>query len=99
MDSFAVAEREEQLSDWLIDHGIEREWLLAPPLAAAGADLNWCEEVASVLDDSSLEAGVEWAQRCLDRNDAYGFFAPLGDLLVTGPTFTNVNDFRALLML
>ena len=35
----------------------------------------------------------------LDRNDAYGFFAPLGDLVVTGPTFTNVNDFRALLVL
>ncbi len=34
----------------------------------------------------------------LDRNDAYGFFEPLGDLLRTGPTFTNVNDFRALLI-
>ena len=34
----------------------------------------------------------------LDRNDAYSFFAGLGDLLVTGPTFTNVNDFRALLI-
>ena len=34
----------------------------------------------------------------LDRNDAYNFFAPLGDLVVTGPTFTNVNDFRALLV-
>jgi glycerate 2-kinase len=35
----------------------------------------------------------------LDRNDAYNFFAPLGDLVITGPTFTNVNDFRALLVL
>ncbi len=35
----------------------------------------------------------------LDRNDAYNFFKPLGDLVVTGPTFTNVNDFRALLVL
>ena len=35
----------------------------------------------------------------LDRNDAYGYFAALGDLLTTGPTFTNVNDFRALLVL
>ena len=35
----------------------------------------------------------------LDRNDAYGYFQPLGDLFVTGPTFTNVNDFRALLVL
>ena len=36
---------------------------------------------------------------CLDRNDAVGFFEPLGDLVVTGPTFTNVNDFRAVLIL
>ncbi len=34
----------------------------------------------------------------LDRNDAYSFFAALGDLVVPGPTFTNVNDFRALLV-
>jgi hydroxypyruvate reductase len=37
-------------------------------------------------------------QDALDRNDAYHFFEPLGDLLITGPTFTNVNDFRALLV-
>jgi hydroxypyruvate reductase len=35
----------------------------------------------------------------LDRNDAYSFFKPLGDLVQTGPTHTNVNDFRALLIL
>lgn len=39
------------------------------------------------------------AQEYLDRNDAYNYFAPLGDLVVPGPTFTNVNDFRALLVL
>lgn len=35
----------------------------------------------------------------LDRNDAYGYFEPLGGLVVTGPTHTNVNDFRAMLIL
>ena len=34
----------------------------------------------------------------LDRNDAYNFFKPLGDLVTPGPTFTNVNDFRAILI-
>ena len=34
----------------------------------------------------------------LARNDAYSFFAALGDLVVTGPTLTNVNDFRAILI-
>ena len=35
----------------------------------------------------------------LDRNDAYGYFDALDDLVLTGPTHTNVNDFRALLVL
>ncbi|HSN64388.1 MAG TPA: glycerate kinase [Azonexus sp.] len=39
--------------------------------------------------------GVDPRQR-LAGNDAWGFFAALDDLLVTGPTRTNVNDFRAL---
>jgi len=34
----------------------------------------------------------------LDRHDAFSFFEPLGDLVITGPTLTNVNDFRALLI-
>jgi hydroxypyruvate reductase len=34
----------------------------------------------------------------LDDNDSYAFFSRLGDLLVTGPTRTNVNDFRAVLV-
>jgi hydroxypyruvate reductase len=39
------------------------------------------------------------AREALSQNNAYGFFEVLGDLLVTGPTFTNVNDFRALLVM
>ena len=35
----------------------------------------------------------------LDRNDAYGYFEPLGGLVISGPTNTNVNDFRAMLVL
>jgi glycerate 2-kinase len=35
----------------------------------------------------------------LQRNDAYGYFKKLDDLVITGPTHTNVNDFRAILIL
>lgn len=38
------------------------------------------------------------AAAALADNDGYGFFAALGDLVVTGPTLTNVNDFRAILV-
>jgi hydroxypyruvate reductase len=39
------------------------------------------------------------AEVFLHRYDAYSFFEPLGDLIQTGPTHTNVNDFRVLLIL
>ncbi len=39
------------------------------------------------------------AKARLANNDAYGLFEALGDLVVTGPTLTNVNDFRAILVL
>jgi hydroxypyruvate reductase len=42
--------------------------------------------------------GVDPAAALL-RNDAHGFFAALGDQVITGPTLTNVNDFRAVLIL
>ncbi|HEY0845770.1 MAG TPA: glycerate kinase [Noviherbaspirillum sp.] len=38
------------------------------------------------------------ARAMLDNNDGYGYFHALGDLVVTGPTRTNVNDFRAILI-
>src|SRR5258707_5859826 len=38
------------------------------------------------------------AKALLADNDGYSFFAALDDLVVTGPTFTNVNDFRAILV-
>ena len=38
------------------------------------------------------------AAACLDAHDSHGFFSALGDLVVTGPTRTNVNDYRALLV-
>jgi glycerate 2-kinase len=60
------------------------------------------DNAGAVLTPDSLQRaaalGVK-AQDRLDANDAHGFFSPLGDLVVTGPTYTNVNDFRALLVL
>ena len=55
---------------------------------------------ALVTPDTSVRAraaGEDAAAR-LAANDAYGFFAALGDLVMTGPTLTNVNDFRAILV-
>ncbi len=55
---------------------------------------------AVVTPDTLARAGAQGlkAVELLERHDSYAFFAALGDLVVTGPTFTNVNDFRALLV-
>ena len=55
---------------------------------------------ALLLPDSvarAAAAGIDLRVR-LAENDAYGVFAALNDLVVTGPTRTNVNDFRAILI-
>ena len=38
------------------------------------------------------------AGRMLENNDGYGFFNAIGDLVVTGPTRTNVNDYRVIMI-
>ncbi|MGH3805797.1 MAG: MOFRL family protein [Pseudonocardiaceae bacterium] len=51
--------------------------------------------------DSLARAGKKRldAAKLLDDNDGYGFFSALDDLVVTGPTRTNVNDYRAILVI
>lgn len=46
----------------------------------------------------ALAQGLD-ARKYLAANDSYGIFSALGDLVVTGPTRTNVNDYRAILIL
>jgi glycerate 2-kinase len=55
---------------------------------------------AVYLDDAMARAaalGIK-PKAMLENNDGYGFFSALGDLVVSGPTRTNVNDFRAVLI-
>jgi glycerate 2-kinase len=72
-------------------------------LAADTDGVDGQEEIAGALiDPGTLERA--WAaglrpHDSLDDNDGHGFFQALGDSVVTGPTLTNVNDFRALLVL
>ncbi|MCE4547389.1 MULTISPECIES: glycerate kinase [unclassified Caballeronia] len=58
------------------------------------------EEIAgAILRPDTLQRARERDMRAADRlqnNDAHGFFQALGDSVITGPTLTNVNDFRAI---
>ncbi len=55
-----LADREDALTDALGGLGVARDWVLAPVLAGAGADVAWVEQVAAVLGPDRLEPGLEW---------------------------------------
>lgn len=80
-----------------------------PAVAALAADTDGTDGGSGSADDPAGACVTgETVQRARARgldpavfladNDATGFFAALGDLLMTGPTYTNVNDFRAILV-
>ncbi len=59
------------------------------------------DNAGAIYTPESLERATELGLRAatlLDNNDGYGFFSALDDLIVSGPTRTNVNDFRAILI-
>ena len=73
----------------------------APGIHAIACDTDGVDgaaEVAgAVIGPDTLSKGPDAAE-ALNRNDAHSFFESIGDQVVTGPTLTNVNDFRAILI-
>jgi signal transduction histidine kinase len=59
-DPLARADREQALATWLSRRGVVRAWSIAPPLAAAGVNLEWCAHAETVLGSAALEPGLEW---------------------------------------
>src|SRR5262245_319496 len=85
------------------------EFLLSLGICLQGKSNIWAIAAdTDGIDGSEDNAGAIWlpefarrpdAQALLDRHDSYGFFQEAGSLVVTGPTRTNVNDYRAILVL
>ncbi len=89
------------------------EFLLALAIALRGQPETWAiagdtdgvdgaEEIAgAIVAPDTISRAARVGLRAADRladNDAHAFFEALGDQVVTGPTLTNVNDFRAVLV-
>ena len=55
-----TSDREDALTDWLEDHGIEHGWELAPTFVQAGLDIDWLEQVAAAVDEEILPNAVGW---------------------------------------
>ena len=89
--------------EFLLALGIALQGIAGVYALAADTDgVDGLEEIAgAVLTPDTLQRA--WAQGssprdALDNNDAHTFFGKLGQSLITGPTKTNVNDFRAILI-
>ena len=67
-DPLAESDQEDELSLWLTHHGVERDWVLAPVLAAAGVDVSWCDKAAQILGPGPLVPGLEWVASALTMN-------------------------------
>lgn len=82
--------------EFLLSLGIETGGIWA--IAADTDGIDGTEENAgAILTPESMQRGHD-AKAFLARHDSYGFFSALGELVVTGPTRTNVNDYRAILI-
>ena len=76
-----------------------------PAISALACDTDGIDETGDnagcfVTADTLSRAGLKGVnpRAALQNNDSYRFFASVGDLISTGPTLTNVNDFRAILV-
>jgi hydroxypyruvate reductase len=78
--------------------GLERTWALACDTDGIdGSEDNAGALLAPDALERARKLGLE-PKKLLAANDGYGFFSALGDLVVTGPTRTNVNDYRVILV-
>ncbi|WP_405400083.1 ATP-binding protein [Streptomyces microflavus] len=55
-----TADREDEISDWLEDHGVSEGWRIAPTFVQAGLDTQWLEQVAVTVDEEILPGAVGW---------------------------------------
>jgi glycerate 2-kinase len=84
------------LSRW-IDGQVYSHW------AGDTDGVDGAEEIAgAIVTPDTLQRAAKLginAKKRLSNNEAHSFFEALGDQVITGPTLTNVNDFRAILVL
>ncbi|MFJ3514009.1 ATP-binding protein [Streptomyces sp. NPDC090131] len=55
-----ASDREDELADWLDDHGIQEGWRLAPTFVQAGLDTDWLEHVAATVSEEILPSAIGW---------------------------------------
>ena len=60
LDPLAASDAEDELSDWLEDHGCTEGWRIAPTFVQAGLDVTWLDSVADTVGEEILEPALRW---------------------------------------
>ena len=70
LTALEASDREDQIGDWLEDHGIASAWEFAPTFVEAGLDIDWLERVSASVDDvdatASLQSAIGWLKYTID---------------------------------
>ena len=71
LTALEASDREDELGDWLEDHGIAGAWDYAPTFVEAGLDTDWLERVSALVDDldstASLQGAIGWLNYTIDN--------------------------------
>ncbi|MDX1884525.1 ATP-binding protein [Mycolicibacterium sp. 120270] len=71
LTALEASDREDEIGDWLEDHGIASAWDYAPTFVDAGLDTDWLERVSALLDDvdasASLQSAIGWLKYTIDN--------------------------------
>jgi len=56
-----ASDREDELADWLDDHGVQNGWQIAPTFVQGGLDVDWLEQIAAAVDEQEiLQSAIQW---------------------------------------
>jgi signal transduction histidine kinase len=66
LSAIESADREDELSDWLDDHGISGAYEIAPTFVQAGIDVDWLDLVANAAPSDSLAGAIHWLYYTID---------------------------------
>ncbi len=91
----ALSALEESLTDWLTEHDVDRDWVIAPALAGAGVDPAWLDRAAAALPGSALQAGLEWVASSVTTSalitEAQGATRRISDLVSAVKSYSQLD--------
>ena len=91
----ALAELEDSITEWLGEHEVDRDWVIAPALAGAGVATAWLDRCAAALAGPALQAGLEWVASAVTTTaliaEAQGATRRISDLVSAVKSYSQLD--------